>query len=144
MHQHNDWNPRSEDALNKALKTYDAMRENCPVAYSDYLQWSVFPHSDVSAIINEHKTFSSQVSRHLPVPNGMDPPMHGIYREMINPYFSAQAVQLFARTCHDIANRYSYKINQGKAIDFMTEFAWPWPGPCNVPFWVGPDHHIAT
>lgn len=144
MHQHNDWNPRSEDALNKALKTYDAMRENCPVAYSDYLQWSVFRHSDVAAIINDHKTFSSQVSRHLSVPNGMDPPMHGIYRELINPYFSEQAVQQFAPTCHDIANRYSYKINQGKAIDFMTEFAWPVAVAMQCAFLGWSEQHIGT
>ena len=105
MSHHQDWNPRSDESLNQAVATYDHMRAKCPVAYSDYLQWSVFRHADVKAILQDHKTFSNRVSRHISVPNGMDPPEHNVYRELINPYFSDQAVKAFEPTCQIIAKR---------------------------------------
>lgn len=69
-----DWDPRSDTVLSDPIKIYDAMRRHCPVAYSDYLGWSLFRHEDVVRALDDHRTFSSVVSRHLSVPSGMDPP----------------------------------------------------------------------
>ncbi len=125
MSLHEDWNPRSDESLNQAVDTYDLMRAECPVAYSDYLKWSVFCHVDVATILNDPVTYSNQVSRHISVPNGMDPPEHTIYRDLINPYFSEQAVQAFAPSCQHIASRYARLISDRKDVDFMADFAWP-------------------
>ena len=82
-----DWDPRAEKVLRDPSAAYDEMRERCPVAYSDYLQWSLFRHEDITRVLNDHHTFSNVVSRHLSVPNGMDPPEHTAYRRLIESYF---------------------------------------------------------
>ena len=84
-----DWNPRAEQVLDDPLHAYDRMRKQCPVAYSDYLQWSLFRHQDISQVLHDHNTFSSTVSAHVSVPNSMDPPEHTVYRAIIEPYFSS-------------------------------------------------------
>jgi len=43
-----DWDPRAEKVLRDPSAAYDEMRERCPVAYSDYLQWSLFRHEDIT------------------------------------------------------------------------------------------------
>jgi len=142
MSHHQDWNPRSDESLNQAVATYDRMRAKCPVAYSDYLQWSVFRHADVTAILHDPKTFSNRVSRHISVPNGMDPPEHDVYRDLINPYFSEQAVLAFAPTCQDIAKRYARLISDHRDVDFKAEFAWPAAVAMQCAFLGWSDQHI--
>lgn len=59
-----EWDPRSLAVLADQIGAYDRMRETCPVAYSDYLGWSLFRHQDVLQVLGDHKTFSNVVSRH--------------------------------------------------------------------------------
>ena len=66
-----DWDPRSEAALRDQRAVYDEMRERCPVAYSNYLEWSLFRHEDIVRVLDDPATFSNAASRHLSVPNGM-------------------------------------------------------------------------
>lgn len=98
-----DWDPRSEAVTRDQRASYDAMRERCPVAFSDYLLWSVFRHEDVMRILHDPATFSSAASRHLSVPNGMDPPQHTEYRRLIEPYFEPARMQAFEPICRAIA-----------------------------------------
>ena len=46
-----DWDPRNEEVLRDPVSAYDAMRERCPVAYSELMQWSVFRHADVARVL---------------------------------------------------------------------------------------------
>jgi cytochrome P450 len=69
-----DWDPRSVEVQRDQLAAYDAMRERCPVAYSEFLGWSIFRHADVLRVLNDHTAFSNVVSSHRAVPSGMDPP----------------------------------------------------------------------
>lgn len=98
-----DWNPRSDQVLTDFTGATDAMRGKCPVAFSEYLGWSVFSHADVTRIIHDHASFSNAVSKHLAVPNGMDPPEHDLYRALIEPYFQSDQVEAFAPICHSLA-----------------------------------------
>ncbi len=97
-----DWDPRSAEALHDQLAVYDQMREHCPVAYSEFMQWSLFRHEDVLRVLNDHQTFSNAVSRHLSVPNGMDPPEHTPYRRIIEPYFAPDRMEAFEPVCREI------------------------------------------
>ncbi|MBW8445260.1 MAG: hypothetical protein K0M49_06495 [Arenimonas sp.] len=63
-----DWDPRSAEVQIDQIRAYDHMRETCPIAYSDYLGWSLFRHADVLQVLNDHETFSNVVSRHPSVP----------------------------------------------------------------------------
>ena len=120
-----DWDPRAEKVLRDPSAAYDEMRERCPVAYSDYLQWSLFRHEDITRVLNDHHTFSNVVSRHLSVPNGMDPPEHTAYRRLIEPYFSPERMEAFESTCREIVAdlvRNALAVGQ---VELMAEVALP-------------------
>lgn len=96
------WDPRSPEVQDDQVRAYDALRRRCPVAHSDYLHTSLLRHADVVRVLHDPATFGSQVSSHLNVPNGMDPPQHTAWRRLIEPYFDAQALAAFEPGCRRI------------------------------------------
>lgn len=123
--QKQDWTPQSDAVLRDQRAAYDRMREQCPVAWSDYAHWSLFRHADVSRVLHDHKRFSSQVSRHVSVPNGMDPPQHTDYRAIIEPYFNAERMAAFEPICREIAEDLALSALQQERIELMAAFAQP-------------------
>lgn len=119
-----DWNPDSDEVRRDQRAAYDAMRERCPVAHSDSMQWSVFRHADVMRVLLDHETFGNAVSSHLSVPNGMDPPEHTAYRALIEPYFAPARVQAFEPVCRAIASRLARGL-AGREAELMADFALP-------------------
>lgn len=119
----NDWNPTAEAALHNQIAVYDDMRQRCPVAHSEYLNWSLFRHEDVTRVLYDHQTFSNVVSKHLSVPNGMDPPEHTEYRRIIEPYFSPQRMGAFEPACRNIAVNLVSALATEDETDLMAEFA---------------------
>ncbi len=101
------------------------MRKSCPVAYSEFLQWSVFKHEDVIKIINDPEKFSNAVSQHLSVPNGMDPPEHTVYRRIIDKYFTPERMTEFEPKCREIVSELVNKALELKELDIMADFALP-------------------
>lgn len=120
-----DWDPASPDVLDDQRAAYDQMRRECPVAYSDFLQWSLFRHEDVSRALRDPKTFSNVVSRHLSVPNGMDPPEHTEYRQLIDPFFSAEHMVVFEPVCRNIVNELLQGIPADGKVEVMADLARP-------------------
>ena len=120
-----DWDPRSASVLADQRRAYAHMREHCPVAWSDYSQWSVFRHADVSRILHDHQNFSSNASRHISVPNGMDPPEHTAYRNIIEDYFSAERMAAFEPVCREIAEDLAKEALLGEQAELMADFAQP-------------------
>jgi len=119
------WNPRSEDVIRDQRAAYDEMRERCPVAHSESMHWSLFRHEDITRVLNDHETFSNAVSRHLSVPNGMDPPEHTAYRRIIEPYFSLERMDAFEPTCREIvADLVQNALARGE-VELMADFALP-------------------
>lgn len=118
-----DWDPRSQAVLDDQIAAYDRMRRRCPVAYSDYLQWSLFRHEDVMRALEDHATFSNAVPTHLSVPNGMDPPEHTTYRRIIEPYFDAGRMSAFEPACRRIAADLVATLPSGGESELMTQFA---------------------
>lgn len=120
-----DWDPRSADVQRGPIRAYDEVAQRCPVAFSDMLQWSVFRHADVMRVLLDPATFSNAVSRHVAVPNGMDPPLHTAYRQVIEPYFSAQRVDAFEPACHAIADALAQALQGAGEVELMGSFALP-------------------
>ncbi|SFM99232.1 cytochrome P450 [Marinobacter pelagius] len=118
-----DWKPRTAEVLRDQVKAYDAMRARCPVAWSDYQHWTLFRHGDVMRVLEDHQTFSSAVSSHLSVPNGMDPPEHTPYRQVVEPYFSHQAMEKFEPTCRRIARNLVGNLPDGQPFDVVEQFS---------------------
>jgi len=120
-----DWDPRSEEVQRDQLVAYDRMREECPVAYSDFLGWSIFRHEDVLRVLNDPVTFSSVVSARRVVPSGMDPPEHTEYRRIIDCYFQPELMQAFEPQCRQIATDLVTSLLVPKEVDFIADFAQP-------------------
>lgn len=122
MNVKTNWNPRSDEVQADQIRAYDAMRRRCPVAHSDYLNASLMRHADVLRVLHDPTTFSSQVSTHLNVPNGMDPPQHTAYRHLIEPYFGAKALAAFEPECRQIVQD-MFAALPGKAEVEWMDFA---------------------
>lgn len=148
-----DWNPKGADVLRDQRAAYDAMRERCPVAYSDLMHWSLFRHEDVLRVLHDHETFSNAVSEHLSVPNGMDPPEHTPYRSVIDRYFSADRMAAYEPICRDIVTDLVCGLLQQDQVELMADFAWPlaaraqcaflgWPSTLQAPLvsWTHKNH----
>lgn len=118
-----DWDPRSDLVLSDQIAAYDAVRRHCPVAYSDFLGWSLFRHTDVVQVLDDHETFSSVVSSHLSVPSGMDPPQHTAYRQLIDCHFEAARVEAFEPECRAIAADLVDGLQRGREIDLVSDLA---------------------
>lgn len=118
-----DWDARSPAVLEDQIKAYDGMRHRCPVAYSDYLHWSLFSHGDVMRALTDHETFSNAVSSHLSVPNGMDPPQHTPYRHLIEPYFGPEEMTRFEPVCRRIAEDLVEALPAQGEVELVGRFA---------------------
>lgn len=105
--------------------SYDALRQSCPVDRDNNGHWHILRHADVSQVLHQHDVFSNRVSRHLSVPNGMDPPEHTAYREFIEPYFGPQRMDAFAPACEAIANDLAQEAFSNSQVELMSALAEP-------------------
>ncbi len=119
-----DWDPRDISVLADQRRAYDEMRERCPVAYSDFLDWSLFRHQDIISVLADAETYSS-ASKHLAVPNGMDPPEHTRYRNVLEPYFRPEQMMALEPRCRRIAVDLLQALLARDEVEFISEFAQP-------------------
>lgn len=54
-------------------------------------------------VLEDHQSFSNQVSQHISVPNGMEPAKHSLYRALIEPDFSQARVDWFEPICRQFS-----------------------------------------
>lgn len=117
--------PHEVDSNEDQRTTFDRLRTQCPVVRHEFRGWQVLRHSEVVDILHDPSTFSNAVSRHLSVPNGMDPPEHAAYRRLIEPFFTPARMTAFEPACRQIAARLSRQMTIGLADDFIADFARP-------------------
>lgn len=120
-----DWNPQDDAVLQDQRSAYDEMRERCPVAHSDFLDWSLFNHEDIRTVLADPETFSS-ASRHTAIPNGMDEPEHTPYRAVLDPYLDAEAMAAFEPNCRRIAADSVQSIRNHGTVSIVSDFAEPY------------------
>ena len=116
------WEPSEQQ---DQIASLDELRQKCPVAQSEMLGHAVLTHSDVRSVIEDHETFSNAAGSHLSVPNGIDPPEHGIFREVIEPYFKADRLRDFEPTCRQIAQGIISRITPNTSLDVVSKIAKP-------------------
>jgi cytochrome P450 len=122
--QHNDWDPRDPSVLKDQQAAYDEMRERCPVAYSDFMGWSIFRHQDIVDVLRDPDTHSS-ASRHVAVPNGMDPPEHTLHRAALAPHFVDEQMRRLEPRSREIAGELVDAILAKVSADVVSDFAEP-------------------
>jgi cytochrome P450 len=129
-----DWDPRSAEVFRDRRAAYDAMRECCPVAYSDLMHWSVFRHEDVMRVLHDHQTFSSTVSEHVSVPSGMDPPEHTAYRSIVEQYFTVERMAAFQPACQRIVAQLVQGLLESRQVELVADFALPFAAQAQCAF----------
>ena len=118
-----DWDARAPAVLADQIRAYDDLRQRCPVAHSEYLNWSLLRHADVMRALTDHHTFSNAVSSFPSVPNGMDPPAHTPYRKLIEPYFGPGPMAEFEPVCRRIVDELMRDLPDDGEVELMGRFA---------------------
>jgi cytochrome P450 len=121
---HEDWDPRDPAVLGDQRRSYDDMRERCPVAHSDFIGWSLFRYADVVEAAENPAVFSN-AARHPAIPNGMDPPEHGRYRAALADAFTDSSMGALEPGCRAIARSLMKQVATGQTIEFVSAFAEP-------------------
>lgn len=121
---HDDWDPRGASVLADQRAAYDEMRERCPVAYSEFMGWSVFRHEDIVDVLRDPDTHSS-ASRHVAVPNGMDPPEHTRHRAALAPQFDDDLMRRLEPRCREVAVDLLNQMLASGETDVVAAFAEP-------------------
>lgn len=133
------WNPASADVLARPVETTDSLRERCPVAHSPQMGWSLLRHADVLRAVNDPTTYSSCVSAHRAVPNGMDPPQHTAYRRALEGPFGARRMALFEPACRRLAIELVEKWKSRGSADVVDLVAGPYAARAQCAFLGWPD-----
>lgn len=120
-----EWDPRSEDSRRDQIRVYDEIRRRCPVAHSEYLHWSLFRHSDVMRVLGNPSIFSSNVSEHLAIPAGMDPPEHTEFRRIIDKYYTPDRIREFEPACRQVAAALLHELAGKPSVEVTAELSDP-------------------
>jgi cytochrome P450 len=149
----NNWDPRSANVQQDQSAAYDRLRNQCPVARSEYMNWSLFQHGDVKRVLMDHETFSNRVSSHLSVPNGMDPPEHTAFRAVVDKYYTPPEMERFEPVSRRIAASLIEGLQLDTEIEIMSGFArtfalrnqsafMGWPAELELPLadWIRKNH----
>lgn len=120
-----DWDPQAPEVTADPLASGDRLRRTCPVAWSRDLGWSLFRHADVTAVLHDPATFSSRVSAHVSVPNGMDPPEHTAFRRATEAPFRAERLAAFEPTYRRLAAALVEALPRGEEFDLVEQLAQP-------------------
>ncbi|CAM4459142.1 cytochrome P450 [Paenibacillus tarimensis] len=107
---------------------------NTPVFSPELGAYLVFRADDVRKVMADYQTFSSTVfnglSSDLPFENqltGMDPPRHTQLRALATHAFTPKAVQELEPRIQAIVDRYLDRMLEQQPVDFVKEFAIPFP-----------------
>ncbi len=137
-----DWCRHHFDHLSSALAddldaTLSRMRTLCPVAHSDQYGgfWVVTNYEDVLEIAQDWETFSSAHGLTVPVspiavrnlPVEIDPPLHRVFKRLINAYFTPAAVAPWEDRTRKLVTRLIDEFVEKGRCDFMADFARPYP-----------------
>ena len=110
--------PDDLDPTGRDLREYtDELRPAHPVVRNSQGQYVLLRHADVVAAAVDADTFSSAVSAHLQVPNGLDGAEHRAARETLDRYFEPEALAPFGPVFRDIARDLLGRVPNGVVVD---------------------------
>ncbi|QIK72109.1 cytochrome P450 [Propioniciclava coleopterorum] len=131
----------------------DALRHRNPVVHNVRDEWVLLRHADVKAAALDDATFSSAVSAHLQIPNGLDGDEHTRFRAALDPFLTPEAIAPAEPLFAALAARLASELPRGDAIDAVDEIgavfavraqsAWlGWPAELEDPLvaWVSANH----
>ena len=108
-----DWSPAGREP-----RAYtDELRLDHGIGRNDRGEWVLLRHADVVAVATDPERFSSDVSRFLQVPNGLDGERHRAVRRVLDRYFTAEALAPFEPGFRAIARDLFASAPRGVAHD---------------------------
>jgi hypothetical protein len=123
--QHEDWNPLAASVLKDQRQAYDQMREKCPVAHSKFLDWSLFRHADIAAVLDDPATFIN-MARFPAIPNGLNPPVHGPWNAAVGAFFGAEQMTLMEPRARQISSQLLAPLCANDEVEFIADFTTPY------------------
>ncbi|GGE55339.1 cytochrome P450 [Streptosporangium jomthongense] len=117
-----DHMPDDLSAAGRDLRAYtDELRPRHPVVRNSMGEWVLLRHEDVLAAALDHQRFSSQVSRFLQVPNGLDGEEHTRFREVIERHLSHDALEPFIPAFKRVASQLVAALPRGVVLDAVND-----------------------
>jgi cytochrome P450 len=147
-----DFDHHSQLYATEGPSIYAAMRERCPVAWSDSYGgfWVLSRYDDVAEVARDDMTFSS---RHDIPPDGdtytginipptpnratpieMDPPRYAAFRRFLNPAFAPAAIEKLQPRMYEYADWCLDQVIESGSIDFVVDLANPVPAMATLAF----------
>jgi cytochrome P450 len=117
-----DHMPDDLSAIGKDLRAYtDELRPRHDVVRNVHGDWVLLRHElVVQAALNDEQ-FSSAVSSHLHVPNGMDSAEHRAYRKALDRFLTPEALAPFHEKFRQVAVDLVASLPKGVAIDAVSQ-----------------------
>jgi cytochrome P450/ferredoxin-NADP reductase len=110
-----DWDPLDADVETNPIDEHARLRTDYPAAYTERFGgfWALTRYADVVATAKDTDTFASRFKTTIPDSTGperaprppleTDPPVHGHYRALLNPYFSPARIRAIEPAIRRIA-----------------------------------------
>jgi cytochrome P450 len=135
---HPDWDPLDPSVERDPTDEHARLRRECPVAHTDRFGgfWTLTRHEDIVAAAKDTDTFissqkatipDSAASRPARPPLEADPPEHGEYRQVLNPYFAPRKIRQFEPVIRELAGELVQQVIDRGEADVVPDFAYPYP-----------------
>ncbi|WP_204163932.1 cytochrome P450 [Nocardioides solisilvae] len=98
----------------------------CPVGPTGDPGWLLTRHADVVAAASDPVTFSSAVSRHLQVPNGLDGEEHARFRPLVDSFFAADRMAALEPLLRPVAAAAVAALPVGVPVDAVEDLGRPY------------------
>lgn len=118
------WAPLSDAVLADQRAAYDEHRTACPVARGPR-GVTVFRHADVMAVATDPERFSSAASAFRSIPNTLDPPEHGLYRPIVDAFFTPSRMAALEPAVRRAAREVVAGLPEDDPVDAVTEIGYP-------------------
>ncbi len=114
--------PDDLSAAGKDVRAHtDGLRRRHGVVRNVQGEWVLLGHGTVSQAALDHDQFSSAVSRHLHVPNGLDGVEHTAYRSVLDRFLSPETLTPFHDDFRRVASDLVAALPRGVGVDAVSE-----------------------
>ncbi|GAB3822711.1 cytochrome P450 [Tessaracoccus terricola] len=81
----------------------------------------VMGHQEVLDVVTDPERYSSDTSRFLQVPNGLDGAEHRKFRKVLDVYFTPERMAVLEPAAREVARRIVAELPRGEAVDFTRD-----------------------
>jgi cytochrome P450 len=118
---------------------YRQMRETQPVSFDQNMQaWNIFRYDDVTRVLSDHATFSSEANRFIPEEYRdaspinssivrIDPPRHHQLRQLVSQAFTPRMVAHMEARIQEITSGWLDQVQALGEMDVIRDLAYPLP-----------------